>query len=289
MRFSVDDNLCTLCGLCLTTCPTDMVRQKGDSIKIGRVACIGCGHCLAVCPHGAVTLESNDYDEPFMPLPECKASAEAFLGLLRSRRTIRRYHPDPLPRETVEMLLEAGRSVPTAANGQCQEFTVITSEEQKTALRDGLTAYYREFAAALAEKDAGQLRQTAAAGSGEMHEHILLAVPALVKNMDSGRDRLFFDAPVVMIIHAAKNAVMPEAACDFAALAVSLMAEALGLGSCITGYASLGLQAPKLASLARELGIPEENTVYQVLAIGRPVERFTMVPPRSDVKARWLE
>ena len=117
-----------------------------------------------------------------------------------------------------------------------------------------------------------------------MHEHILAAVPALVKNVDAGRDRLFFDAPAVIVIHAARDEVLPETACDYAALAISLMAESMGLGSCITAYAHLALQA--LPELRARIGLPEGNQVYAVLAVGKPAEEFQLVPHRRPLRVQ---
>jgi nitroreductase len=54
-----------------------------------------------------------------------RISPEAVLALLRSRRSIRRYRPDPVPDEMVEGLLEAGRWAPSASNRQPWHFIVV--------------------------------------------------------------------------------------------------------------------------------------------------------------------
>ena len=56
-------------------------------------------------------------------------SAESFLDLLRSRRSIRRYRQEPVPDEMVEQLLEAGRWAPSASNQQPWAFVVVRDEE----------------------------------------------------------------------------------------------------------------------------------------------------------------
>lgn len=52
-------------------------------------------------------------------------SPEATLALLRARRSIRRYKPDPVPEEMVAQLLEAGRVAPSASNRQPWTFIVV--------------------------------------------------------------------------------------------------------------------------------------------------------------------
>jgi nitroreductase/NAD-dependent dihydropyrimidine dehydrogenase PreA subunit len=281
VRFEVDQDKCNLCGACIATCPTGMVRDKRGVIKISWVACIHCGHCMAVCPTGAISVREPD-DAEFAPAPDEFASPDEFAGLLRRRRTVRRFLPDALPRETLEELLEAARWVPTAANCQCQEFLVLTDEGARAELRDAVVDYYRAYAEALA---AGEGAAELASGDGAMHDHILAAVPAFVKGVDAGADRLFFDAPAVIVVHARRDEVLPEAACGFSTLAISLMAEAMGLGTCITAYASLALQA--LPELRATIGVPDDNQVHYAIAVGRPAEEFRLVPHRRPLRVQW--
>ncbi|MGE5532524.1 MAG: nitroreductase family protein [Bacteroidota bacterium] len=287
MRFSVDESKCTLCGACLKTCPTDMVREKRGSIKISYVACIGCGHCQAICPSGAVSCDDVGDGGRFEARNDVTATPAQLLGLIKQRRTVRRYLPEPVAHEQLELVLQAARYVPTGANAQPQQFLVLTDAAAKAELRDAIMDYYRGYAEAMADKERPErLAAYGNAGMGEMHEHVLAAVPSFVKNIDTGRDRLFFDAPAVIIIHAPKHEVTPQEACDYAAFAITLMAHAQGLGTCITAYASMALQA--LPDLARETGIPEGNEVYAVVVIGHPAENYQMVPPRKPAQVEWV-
>lgn len=52
-------------------------------------------------------------------------SPEATLVLLKERRSIRRYQPDPVPEEMVEQILDAGRCAPSASNRQPWSFVVV--------------------------------------------------------------------------------------------------------------------------------------------------------------------
>ncbi len=287
LRFTVDEDRCTLCGLCINACPADMVREKRGAIKISPVACIGCGHCMAICPENAVALEELEYEGHFELQPSPSLSPGELLGLIKARRSVRRYLPDPVPREDLELLLEAARYVPTAANCQCQEFIVITDGTAQDRLRDRIADYYRAYAQALADRNhPGKVAFFGSAESGQMHEHLLAAVPSFVKSVDAGRDRLFFGATAVILVHAAEQEVLPETACAFATLAIVLTAQTLGLGTCITAYASLALQA--LPELAHELGIPDGNRVYYVVVVGKPGEEYRLVPPREPPQVKWV-
>jgi len=45
---------------------------------------------------------------------------------IRSRRSIRRYKTDPIPKEHLEIILEAGRLAPSARNRQPWHFVIVT-------------------------------------------------------------------------------------------------------------------------------------------------------------------
>ena len=290
MRLTVNPDLCTLCGACLLTCPADMVREKEGRIKIGRVMCIQCGHCVALCPEGAISVEEDTTgtvtftDESDSPLP----TPEALRALIVGRRTIRQYHPQPVPRELLEQMLNAARWAPTAANCQCQAFTVIADPARRGALAERVTGFYRLYAEALADRKhtAERLAVLGLDPVFGMHPHMQAAVPAFVKHVDTGRDHLFFGAPAVIIVHADAGEVLPESACAFAALILALMAESLGLGTCLTAYASEALRA--LPDLRAELGLPESHQVHYVLTVGFPAEDFRLIPPRKLAQVRWL-
>jgi nitroreductase len=55
---------------------------------------------------------------------------ENLLGLIKSRRSVRAYKPDPIPRGMLEQLLEAMRWAPSAANLQPWFFYAVTNKEK---------------------------------------------------------------------------------------------------------------------------------------------------------------
>ena len=52
-------------------------------------------------------------------------SPEATMALLKGRRSVRLYRPDPVPQPLVEQMLEAGRWAPSASNRQPWAFIVV--------------------------------------------------------------------------------------------------------------------------------------------------------------------
>ncbi len=58
------------------------------------------------------------------------------LQALTSRRSVRQYKPDPVAREKLEAIVNAGRLAPTARNVQPCEFVVVTDAALRAALAE---------------------------------------------------------------------------------------------------------------------------------------------------------
>ncbi|MDZ4245932.1 MAG: nitroreductase family protein, partial [Dehalococcoidia bacterium] len=65
---------------------------------------------------------------------------DAFLDLVRRRRSVRRFKPDPLPEGSVEKILDAARWAMSGANGQPWEFIVVKDK----ALKDKIVQAHKE-------------------------------------------------------------------------------------------------------------------------------------------------
>ena len=55
----------------------------------------------------------------------------SFLELVRKRRSVRSYRPDPVPREAIDRCIEAARLAPSACNSQPWYFIVADSPEMR--------------------------------------------------------------------------------------------------------------------------------------------------------------
>lgn len=65
-----------------------------------------------------------------------KMLIEDFLALVRNRRSIRRFKPDPIPDEYLEKILDAARWAMSGSNGQPWEFIVVNDQDTKRKIAE---------------------------------------------------------------------------------------------------------------------------------------------------------
>ncbi len=83
----------------------------------------------------------------------CKTNASAatnetmdsFWDVVKNRRSVRKFKPDPVPDEHINQILDAARMAPTSGNQQPWKFLVIKEKEQIEALKEEKLKAYEEY------------------------------------------------------------------------------------------------------------------------------------------------
>lgn len=139
ISLSINQERCIKCLKCVKVCPSQIFVQKETNAPIETAfveTCIVCGHCVAVCPENAV--EHSEFpaekvhpvDYSLYPTPE------QMMLLCKSRRSNRAFSTKPIPKESMDMILEAAHRTPTGSNVQHVKFLVITNPEKLQQLID---------------------------------------------------------------------------------------------------------------------------------------------------------
>lgn len=58
------------------------------------------------------------------------------IEIIKKRRSVRKYKPDPIPAESIQHVLEAARQAPSWGNLQCWKFIVVKDQETRTRLAE---------------------------------------------------------------------------------------------------------------------------------------------------------
>ncbi|MGC8810982.1 MAG: nitroreductase family protein [bacterium] len=276
-KITIDGHKCLLCGDCLKVCPTIFFLEDGQIIIKDEEHCTLCGHCLAICPAEAIT-HADLPEEEFLPLrPDWQISPEALYFFLRSRRSCRNFRPQEVPKELLEKLIDVARYAPTGHNSQNFEFIVIQNKELIQQLAERTAIFF------------GNLYKMLSAPGLEIPPWLAAHMRGFRLNYEyyqQGKDRIFRNAPALIIIHAPAANVSSAQNCHLAMAHIMLQAQALGLGTCIIGYFITA--AERDPSIIKELEIPKDHKIFTCCTVGYPALVFKKLVPRNPPKVRWF-
>lgn len=192
-----------------------------------------------------------------MTHPTPTTDATAFLEYLRSRRSIRRYRPEPVPRSLLEEILTAAIWAPSAHNRQPWRFAVIRDAADKERLARAMGGRLRAdleadgVPQAVIEKDVGRSYQRITGAPA------LVLVCLTMADMDSYPDEKRQRNEWIM---AAQSTAM-------AGQNLLLAAHALGLAAC---WMCAPLFCPE--TVKETLELPAEWQPQGLITVGYPAE-----------------
>ncbi len=283
----VMEGQCIGCERCVAVCPSfvlEMVEEKSKVVK--GEWCIGCGHCGAVCPSEAILHEGMDFEKHPKGGETPATSPEVLELLIRERRSVRNYTAEPVPKEILEKILDAGKYAPTGTNSQNVHYAILTSPDQIQRLREMTISFYDKIFSR-ARGWFGSLFLSLVAGKKTV-EYLHDSLPKVMvarEEMNRGKDRLFYHAPVVMIAHAESWDRCSSFNCSVALYNCSLMAHTLKLGCCFNGFLVNAVNHDQ--KIKRWLSIPADHRCYSAMALGYPAMKYERLVWRHPPKVMW--
>ena len=181
---------------------------------------------------------------------------------IRTTRAIRRLRPDPVPRELIRKVCEAGTFAPSGGNRQPWLFIALTEPERRAFVAERYLRAFRAYIAPALEaaKEPGfdAARRRNIDGALYLAEHL-------------------HEVPVHLLVAGRTRRGEPQLQALFPAIQNVLLAcRAVGLGASLTTvHRAYGDE------IDRFLGLPQEAPSCALLPIGWPQGRYGRPPRRS--------
>ena len=267
----VDVEKCTGCGLCVKVCPSLVFKldEKKSTIIRGE-GCNACGQCWAVCPEEAVSQQDAATATTLKPGPAPAVPPDTLQLLLRERRSTRLFTDEPVSREHLLRIIEAGRYAPTGSNRQKIDYVIVSGQEKVAELRSLVETFMEKMFEA-AQND---VMRYYALGYRNCKE--------------GGKKNAYFPFPygsAAIIAHTQSSDATAPFNCAAALFSGSLMAHSLGLGTCFVGFVQTGASVDK--RIRDWLGIPEGNQSYAAMVVGHPDVTYRRLVERRSPEVTW--
>jgi nitroreductase/NAD-dependent dihydropyrimidine dehydrogenase PreA subunit len=270
--FTIDPKTCNRCGMCFLECPAGVIAVSEPKAlpalaEGGEERCIVCGHCVAVCAPGALRhreMRPEDLEEVTRRQLPSPAQAER---LLKSRRSIRAYKKNAVPRELLAKAIDIASYAPSGQNIQPVHW-LVAEDPGETRRLAGLVVDWMRQTLKASPEIAAALRFDLIVGAWVM-----------------GVDVPLRGAPHVIVAHGSKDVPLAEQSCAIALAYLELAAYSLGLGGCWAGYFQLA--AANHPPLMEALGLPERHQCFGAMMIGYPKHRFRRIPVRNKPEIIW--
>jgi coenzyme F420-0:L-glutamate ligase / coenzyme F420-1:gamma-L-glutamate ligase len=181
--------------------------------------------------------------------------AGTFEGLIKGRRSIRRYRPQPVDQATLQRIIEAGTWAPSAHNRQPWRFVVLKGQRQREALAGRMGELLRRSRLAdgddPADVEADASRSYARISGAAAAVLVFLTMEDMDVYPDAHRSR----AEELMAVQGVAMAMQN----------ILLAAHAEGLGAC-------WMCAPLFCqeAVAEHLGVPSHWQAQGLLTVGYP-------------------
>lgn len=183
---------------------------------------------------------------------------------IRTARAIRRLRPDPVPRELIRKVCQAGTFAPSGGNRQPWIFVAVTEPERRAWIAERYLKAFRAyiepaFAKAEATPDFPPAKLRNMRGALHLAEHL-------------------HEAPVHLFVAGWTRRGEPQNQALFPAIQNILLAcRAIGLGASLTT-----IHLAHGREIDAYIGLPEKTPSCALLPIGWPVGRYGQ-PPRVSV------
>ena len=169
------------------------------------------------------------------------------LAFFQSRRSTRKYRPDPVPEDKLMQILEAGRCAPSGSNNQSTHYLVIRNPQVLDRLRE---LVQQEFA------------------KMELTPGMYKSLAGAARSAKKGGYVFHYNAPVLVVLANKIDYGNAQADCSTAAENMMLMANALDLGSCWINQLRWLNENPVLLEYLHGLGMAGDEKVYCSVALG---------------------
>ena len=196
---------------------------------------------------------------------------------IKNRRSCRDFEQNPIPKDILNTIIEAGNQAPFVADKGFQpwRFVVVENPEFKKKLFQTTFPIWKKSMESMKE----------------VFPEIYNTAMKVYDEMPEPKDLVYYSAPaIVFVIGPKKNAIDCALACENMMIA----ATSFGLGSCYVGFGAMVTGNPEVV---KTLEITDDERIYGPILLGYPKDDSDafvanglshLIPNKKEAMIKWV-
>ncbi len=185
------------------------------------------------------------------------------INAINSRRSVRTYESRKVPKDTLNIIIEAANNAPSGMNSQPWRFVVVEDEALHKKMLD------------TAIPNAKTLLEPLKTSNPERYQTI-------IKRYEELADPIYYSAPAIIFVIG--KGPYADLSCPLACENIMLTAHSLGLGSCWVAFGSL---ITGNSEITKALELQEDEKIFGPIIIGYP-KGETTPPEKNAPVVKWI-
>jgi nitroreductase/NAD-dependent dihydropyrimidine dehydrogenase PreA subunit len=261
----VNQEKCTKCGICVDICPSRILQMRKNGPSADEtLVCIACGHCVAICPQEAINNIKTPLSDQVALTTFPVIDSDTAYHFMRSRRSIRCYKSESIPRNQLLKLVDVARFAPTASNKQGISYIIV---EDSKILKKATETVIQWM---------------------EKNQAHWWSFPLHIRAYrEHGIDGIFHSAPNLIIATAPTDFKNGRENTILSFAYLELFANTLGIGSAWAGLFEM-CAFSNYSPLLDLFNIPENKLITGAVMAGFPKYTFKRLVDRNPLDVTWL-
>ncbi len=270
MRISLDKDRCIKCGICIRRMDGFCIKSNEGFPEFNDRVCNTCQKCVAICPSQAIMVNGK-YPERIANLKEI--NSDDIFSILERRRSIKKFQKKEIPKEVLEKILSVAKFAPN----QNKNISIVVIKDAE--LIKTIDEYAVEFVKKFYKLLFG-LKIFTKFISIFYKDIYVIKEKMEYRNFESV---LYENTQIIIIATGNKHAPVTESSSHYLLANLMIMAEALGVGSCLMDSVLLTLKTNR--ELRKRLDINED--VLCAMVLGYSDENIVNIPRGYEVEVRY--
>jgi nitroreductase/NAD-dependent dihydropyrimidine dehydrogenase PreA subunit len=288
-NIAIDSTLCKKCNVCVDVCPNGIFRTDKNliSVKSERIElCFLCGQCMASCSEKAIQVLGLDYNKDFFDLPE---TINSFDTLIQSRRSVRAFKNNPVPKDILEQIVNALTFAPPSFPPLKTEIVVVQDKKLIEQALPHMVNWYDNLIKRLKNPLVRYIirRKAGSERFQTIQNHVVpmfnIKLPSMITRTE---DAITRDAQAMILFHADKHSDNYREDIYIMLGYALLKAHSLGIGASAIDLIPPAIE--KVTYLKRLFQIPAENEVVASMILGYPKHKYKRAIRRQLKTVTWI-